>query len=54
MKKKATNMRLIERPKRVQLTAEESLRRMEDFPKRRAKFIAAIRNRNLQDNPCRD
>jgi hypothetical protein len=30
------------RPDRVKLTAEETLKRMEDFPKRREAFIAAI------------
>ncbi len=32
-----------DRSKRKQLTAEESLKRMKDFPKRREAFIAAIR-----------
>lgn len=31
------------RTKRFKLTAEESLRRMEDFDKRKERFIAAIR-----------
>jgi hypothetical protein len=31
------------RPERVKLSPEESLKRMEDFPKRKEKFIAAIR-----------
>ncbi len=31
------------RPARVKLTAEESLRRMNDFDKRRDQFIASIR-----------
>jgi len=38
------------RPKRVQLTAEESLRRMEAFPERQEKIIATVResrDRNL-------
>lgn len=37
---------VIRRPNRVQLTAEESIRRTEDFinnPKRREQFIASIR-----------
>lgn len=37
---------IIQRPKRAYLTAEESLRRTEDFinnPKRKERFIAAIR-----------
>jgi hypothetical protein len=33
----------IERPPRAKLTPEESLKRMEEFPKRRDKFIAAVR-----------
>jgi len=36
-----------ERPKRIKLTAEESIRRTEDFigdPKRKKQFIDAIRN----------
>lgn len=33
----------IERPERAKLTAEESLKRMKEFDKRKEKFIAAIR-----------
>jgi hypothetical protein len=33
----------IERPPRAKLTPEESLKRMEEFPKRRGKFIATVR-----------
>ena len=33
----------IERPERMKLSAEESLKRMKDFDKRQEKFIAAIR-----------
>ncbi len=33
----------IERPERKKLTAEESLRRMNDFDKRKDEFIASIR-----------
>jgi len=33
----------IERPQRAKLSAEESLRRTEEFDKRREKFIASIR-----------
>lgn len=33
----------IERPERMKLSAEESLKRMKDFDKRKEKFIAAIR-----------
>jgi len=32
-----------ERPKREKLTREEILRRMAEFPKRKAKIIASIR-----------
>jgi len=40
----------IQRPKRVKLTSEESLRRMEAFSERKEQIIAAVRksqNRNL-------
>ncbi len=33
----------IERPERMKLSAEESLKRMNDFDKRKDKFIASIR-----------
>lgn len=33
----------IERPERAKLSAEESLKRMKDFDKRKEKFIASIR-----------
>jgi hypothetical protein len=33
----------IERPKRAKLTAKESLKRMQEFAKRKEKFIAAVR-----------
>ena len=33
----------IERPKRAKLSAQEVIKRMEEFPKRREKFIATIR-----------
>ena len=33
----------IERPERAKLSAEESLKRMQDFDKRKEKIIAAIR-----------
>jgi hypothetical protein len=33
----------IERPKRAKLSAEESLKRTQDFDKRKDKFIASIR-----------
>lgn len=41
---------LIQRPKRAKLTEEESLKRMESFPERRDKIVAAVRkskNRSL-------
>ena len=33
----------IERPPRVKLSAKESLKRMQEFDKRAAQFIAAVR-----------
>ncbi len=33
----------IERPERAKLSAEESLKRMKEFDKRKEKFIATIR-----------
>ncbi len=33
----------IKRPERMKLSAEESLKRMKDFDKRKEQFIAAIR-----------
>ena len=33
----------IERPERMKLSAEESLKRMKEFDKREEKFIASIR-----------
>ncbi|MGI8641916.1 MAG: hypothetical protein ACR2MG_18460 [Pyrinomonadaceae bacterium] len=33
----------IERPERMKLSAEESLKRMKEFDKRKEKFIASIR-----------
>ncbi len=33
----------IERPERAKLSAEESLKRMNDFIKRKEKFVASIR-----------
>lgn len=33
----------IERPERMKLSAEESLKRMKNFDKRKEKFIASIR-----------
>lgn len=33
----------VQRPKRVKLTAEESLKRMEAFPERKEQIVAAVR-----------
>jgi hypothetical protein len=33
----------IQRPKRIQLTAEESLKRMEAFPERKEQIVTAVR-----------
>ena len=33
----------IEKPQRAKLTTDESLKRMEEFTKRKEKFIAAVR-----------
>lgn len=33
----------IERPERAKISAEESLKRMRDFDKRKEKFIASVR-----------
>jgi hypothetical protein len=43
MKKKTGEAKYQERPQREKLTREETLKRMEEFPKRKAKIIAAIR-----------
>ncbi len=42
-KKTKTRERQSERPKPVKLSAEESLRRMQEFDKRKEAFIAALR-----------
>ena len=43
-KKTRTAKRLkFERPKRAEISAEESLKRMQTFSKRKERFIAAIR-----------
>lgn len=50
MAKKPQPSKALQRPKRKKLTAEESLKRMREFPQRREAFIAAIRkgkNRGL-------
>ena len=49
-KSKRDEAKLPQRSKRMKLSAAESLRRMEDFPKREEAFIAAVRkgkNRGL-------
>ena len=41
---------LAQRPARIQLSEEEVLKRMEEFPLRKEKFVAAVRegkNRNI-------
>jgi hypothetical protein len=43
MAKKRDKIERILPPERVKLSREESLKRMRQFPKRRGKFIAAIR-----------
>ena len=45
MTKKAKVIKEIkpERPERIKLSAEESLKRMKEFDKRKEKFIAAVR-----------
>lgn len=42
-KSRITKPLSLERPKRAQLSAEESLQRMKSFSKRKGRFIAAIR-----------
>lgn len=41
--KKQAKALSIDRKDRVQLTAEESLKRMQEFDKRKEQFIAAVR-----------
>jgi len=38
-----------DRPKKEKVTREEALKRMKSFPKRREKFIAAIRKGTPRD-----
>lgn len=33
----------VERPKRAKVSAEEAIKRMEEFPERKGKFIATVR-----------
>ena len=40
---KAVRQIRVERPERMKLSAEESLKRMNDFDKRKDQFIASIR-----------
>jgi hypothetical protein len=42
-KKRSVESAQAKRPKRVKLSAKESLRRTEDFDKRKESFIAAVR-----------
>jgi len=42
-KKRKVESIQVKRPKRVKLSAKESLRRMEEFDKRKESFIAAVR-----------
>ena len=42
-KRERTEEKKVIRPERITLTREESLKRMREFPKRKGKFIAAIR-----------
>lgn len=39
----------LERPKKEKITRDEALKRMKTFPKRREKFIAAIREGSHRD-----
>jgi hypothetical protein len=43
MPKRRERIEEVIRPERITLTREESLKRMREFPKRKGKFIAAIR-----------
>jgi hypothetical protein len=45
-KNKKPTKRLSQRAKRAKLTATESLKRMEEFPKRKDQFVASIRKGN--------
>jgi hypothetical protein len=40
--KPAENLR-VKRPERAKLSAKESLKRLQEFPKRKEQFVAAIR-----------
>jgi len=42
-RKKSPKASVTKKAKRVKLTAEESLKRMRQFPKREEQFIAAVR-----------
>ncbi len=41
--KDAQTVRVEERPKRAQLTEEETLKRMESFDQRKEQFVASVR-----------
>jgi hypothetical protein len=42
-KRRQINELRVERPRRAKLSAEESLKRMQEFAKRKGAFIAAVR-----------
>jgi len=42
-RKQRVKSRPAERPERAKVTAEEALKRMADFPKRKEQFIASVR-----------
>lgn len=42
-KSKRQNQRLAERAKRAKLTAQESLKRVQEFTKRKEHFVAVVR-----------
>jgi hypothetical protein len=42
-KREGVREQKIQRPERVKLSPEESLERMQDFAKRKERFVAAIR-----------
>jgi hypothetical protein len=52
-KKKATERAVTKRPKRAMLSADESIRRMEEFEtKRKEAFIAAVRKGKNRSVPA--
>jgi hypothetical protein len=45
----------VERPERAKLSAEESLKRMKEFPKRKEEFVASVRkgkDRGVSSGPA--